>query len=96
MNLESRIAEPLINDPAADEQLRQRVCLSLRRCGFPSICRLDVIAESGVVTLRGIVPTYYTRQLAVCGAIHVAGVRQVVDEICVRSADVEAKTPRPK
>ena len=99
MNLQSRIAEPLINDPAADEELRTRVGLSLCRIGVPSISRLEISANSGVVTLRGVVPKYYFRQLAVEGTKQVAGVRQLIDEIRVESEASESaggSVRRPK
>jgi osmotically-inducible protein OsmY len=99
MDLQPRIAEPLVNDPVADDELRRRAILSLGRAGFSSLSRLEVHAGNGTVTLRGAVPTYYLRQLAVAGAKQVAGVRQVVDEISVAYPETEsdnAPIRRPK
>ena len=49
----------------ADADLRERVRLYLIHSGHLPVRLLDVEAQSGIVTLRGTVPTFYFRQLAV-------------------------------
>ena len=86
------IAETLIDDSVADEQLRRRVNLYLTHTGHAPVRCLRVRAKNGVITLRGTVPSCYVRQLALACTRRVAGVRQVFDEI-----EVCAKTEkRPK
>ena len=70
-------------DAAADgdEELRQRVCRYLAHSGHAPVRSINVCASGGTVTLRGMAPTYYVRQLAISCAQRVAGVRNVVDEI---------------
>ena len=40
--------------------------------------------RGGAVTLRGLVGTFYERQLALASSARVAGVRELVDEIIVK------------
>jgi osmotically-inducible protein OsmY len=67
----------------ADADLRERVRLYLIHSGHLPIRLLDVEAQSGIVTLRGTVPTFYFRQLAVECAKRVAGTLGVVDHILI-------------
>jgi osmotically-inducible protein OsmY len=64
----------------ADGELAKRVQLTLI-ANRPSFCRVDVGAQGGTVTLSGMAPTFFLRQLAVATTKRVAGVRQVVDDI---------------
>lgn len=84
MTLVRRIAEPPIQDPLCNEELRQRVVLHLTTCRT-ELGGIDVLAEEGTVTLRGELPLFYLRQLAIERARRVAGVRLVVDRIEVCS-----------
>jgi osmotically-inducible protein OsmY len=52
----------------------------------PAANRVLVDAEEGTVTLRGIVESFYFKQLWLSGAQQVAGVRRVVDRIEVAFA----------
>ena len=65
----------------ADADLAYRVRLYLARVGHRTVELLKVEAHDGVVTLRGRVPSYYTRQLAIACAQRVDGVRAVRDLI---------------
>jgi len=80
MTLIDRIAEPLIHDPFSNEELRQRVVLHLAACRL-EFCGLNAIAKDGTVTLRGELPTFFLRQLAIERTRRVAGVRLLVDRI---------------
>jgi hypothetical protein len=63
-----------------DAELSNRVRLYLARVGR-TVEHLKVEVHEGVVTLRGRVPSYYTRQLAIACAQRVAGVRKINDQI---------------
>lgn len=80
MTLIERIAEPPIHDPSSNEELRRRVVLHLASCRL-ELCGLDANVEDGTVTLRGELPTFFLRQLAIERTRRVAGVRRMVDEI---------------
>jgi len=64
-----------------DRDLRSRVLLFLAQRGHQPLTKLEVEAHEGVVTLRGRLPSFYQRQLALACASHVAGVIRVVDLI---------------
>jgi len=81
MNTQSRITEALVDDALADQELGQRVQLYLVHSGHACLRSLGVYAHNGVITLRGIVPRFYARQVAMSCAQRVAGVREIVDEI---------------
>lgn len=49
----------------------------------PAANHVDVEAESGTLTLRGRVGSFYQKQLWLHGAQRVAGVRRVIDELDV-------------
>lgn len=74
------IAELLIHDSSSNEELRQRVVLHLASCRM-EFCGLNANVEDGTVTLRGELPTFFLRQLAIERTRRLAGVRRMVDEI---------------
>jgi hypothetical protein len=78
----SPIANPPTLDSFSNEELSQRVTLFLASCR-PELGEVDVLANDGVVYLRGMLPTYFRRQLAVERARHVAGVRLLIDQIAI-------------
>ena len=80
MTLVPRISEPLVDDPLCNEELRQRVVLHLTSCRS-ELCGIEAIVEDGTVTLRGELPTFFLRQLAIERTRRVAGVRLLVDRI---------------
>ena len=82
MTLVPRIAEPLIHDPVCNEELRQRIVLHLSSCRT-ELGAIEVLTEDGTVTLRGPLPTFFLRQLAIERVRHIAGVRSLVDQIDV-------------
>lgn len=67
-----------------DSQLARRVKLFLASQPRASLRYLEVEAKGSTVTLRGLVTTFYERQLALQASSRVAGVRLLVDEITVR------------
>ena len=64
-----------------DDELANRVRLYLAHAGHRPVQVVKVEAHDGIVTLRGRVPSYYIRQLAIACAQRVAGVRAVNDQI---------------
>ena len=55
----------------------------------PASNDVDVDADSGTVTLRGRVGSFYQKQLWLHGAQRVAGVRRVIDELDVARSSRE-------
>ena len=67
-----------------DSALARRVELFLANQPRPALRYLQVEVRGGAVTLRGLVSTFYERQLALSSSARVAGVRELVDEITVK------------
>jgi osmotically-inducible protein OsmY len=64
-----------------DRDLHQRVTSLLQQRGYASHQALQINVERGVVVVRGRLPTFYLRQIAIECIKRVASVRQVVDLI---------------
>ena len=73
-----------------DSQLARRVKLFLASQPRASLRYLQVEASGSTVTLRGLVTTFYERQLALASSRRVAGVRELIDEITVREITAQA------
>jgi osmotically-inducible protein OsmY len=71
-----------------DRELEQRIENFLRNQRIPGGRTICAEANKGIVTLRGMVSSFYHRQLCTHACHRVAGVRRVIDEILV----VEART----
>ena len=67
-----------------DSQLAHRVKLFLASQPRASLRYLQVETDGSAVTLRGLVTTFYERQLALQASRQVAGVRHLIDEITVQ------------
>ncbi len=79
----SRPRHAVLQGSASNRELRQRVQLFLAQTQRNEMRELEVEAEDGIVILRGKVPTFYARQVAVHSSRRVAGVMRVVDELTV-------------
>jgi osmotically-inducible protein OsmY len=66
---------------SADLALKRRVETFLYRSGRHRLRQLQVQVDSGVVTLKGTVSTYYERQLAISFCQRVAGVVSIQDRL---------------
>jgi osmotically-inducible protein OsmY len=75
-----------IPETSADEALAKRVGLFLASRRVAGLWPMDIDVSEGVVTVEGVVRSYYERQLAVACIQRVAGVLQVVDLLRVRDA----------
>ncbi len=71
----------------ADHDLRERMVSYLCSRFRSSLRRLDVESSGGTVTIRGRVPTYYEKQLAINSCRRVAGVVKLVDDVVVGSEE---------
>jgi osmotically-inducible protein OsmY len=60
----------------------------LRGSSYSALRGLDCIHQDGVLTLRGLLPTYYLKQIAQASVSDIAGVRTVANHI-------EVMTQRP-
>jgi osmotically-inducible protein OsmY len=81
MNIATRTSEHRQDDALEDEEIERRVRLYLAHAGHRPVQILTVEAHDGVITLRGKVPSYHARQVAVACAQRVAGVRGINDQI---------------
>jgi hypothetical protein len=83
--------QPLPNDIGdADLLTRVGIALTLRLKHTPH--RVNISVDRGTVTLRGAVPTFYDRQLAIEITRRVAGVMRVIDELTVPQSHDGQKT----
>lgn len=75
---------PLLTSfPASDPNLASRISADFFHSGYGPLRAVSVMANGGVVTLKGRVPTYYLKQLAQHRAIRVPGVIVVENQIQV-------------
>ncbi len=72
---------PLKSDVAHNEQIAQALCDRLQQSPYLAIRQLTCEFREGAATLRGTVPTYHTRQIALATAKSVEGVKSVDDRI---------------
>ena len=72
---------------AEDEALATQIKIALRQASMTGGLPIDAQADSGVVTLRGTVDRPEQKEAAVQLAQGVLGVRQVVDELEVRTPE---------
>ena len=73
--------QPLDGNQTHDRDLEQRITNFLRLHRVPGGRSIRAHARQGVVTLKGIVASFYYRQLCTHACHRVAGVRSIVDEI---------------
>lgn len=74
-----------MEEPQQHTSLTDRVVRALRQSGFAALRRLECEVVGSVVWLRGDVPTFYTRQVALDLVRRVRGVERVIDQIEVRA-----------
>lgn len=78
-----------------DEELRKDVLDALLRLGEESVGRIEVVADRGIVTLRGMADRKTTRELARELTAQVPGVLDVVDRLGFELDDTK-DIPRQK
>lgn len=81
------MSENTITDRSGDADLLTRVGIALTLRLRHTLHAVHIHVENGTVTLRGMVPTFYDRQLAIEVTRRVAGVRRVLDEIAVTGSE---------
>lgn len=64
-----------------DQELERRVANFLAQRHVATLRNIQVAAKDGIVTLRGLVQSFYERQLCLSCCQRVAGVVRLVDEI---------------
>lgn len=67
----------------ADERLAGEVYRALLGTGRSGLQRVNIAVDGGQVTLQGIVPTYYMKQLAQELAMSVDGIERVHNDVTV-------------
>lgn len=70
---------------ASDLDLERRVANYLDGRFMPSLRRLAIEADGGIITMRGEVSSFYEKQIALHCCRRVAGVRELIDAIDVES-----------
>lgn len=81
------LAQPLVTN------LHQAVIAALDQRGYPHHRMLEINIDHGTVTVEGVLPTYYLRQVALECIKKVTGVTEVVDRIQVGSESQDADAP---
>jgi osmotically-inducible protein OsmY len=66
-----------------DDEVKKRVVNFLHTSHFPVFRNFDVQVDSGEVTVRGRVDSFYEKQIAMTTCQNVAGVMAIVDQIDV-------------
>jgi len=79
-----------------DSRLARRVSLFLASQPRPALRYLHVQANGSSVTLRGLVTTFYERQLALQASRQLARLRQLSDEITVHEPTTPAIVPQTR
>jgi hypothetical protein len=79
------------NDRSFDADLLTRVGIALTMRLRHTLHAVHIQVDKGTVVLRGIVPTYYDRQLAIEVTRRVAGVLKVRDELTVTDQNSNTK-----
>ncbi len=69
--------------PCSDQDILRRVTCYLSTRHFPAFRELDVEVDRGIVTVSGVLPSYYEKQVALNTCQRVAGVIELVDDILV-------------
>jgi osmotically-inducible protein OsmY len=90
---ESTATSPAFVTTSADRDLQARVILFIKQRQVARGSNLTVLAHRGVITLFGVVPTFYQRQLLHSLVCRVAGVVLVQDELEVAPPDLPARQP---
>ena len=81
----------------SDTDLEKRLRIFLDQRNLPSLRRVRVSADNGVIRLRGRVRSFHEKQLCLSCCRHVAGVVGVVDQIIVEDQAVASphnRSPR--
>jgi len=88
-NLQGNTRMDAVLANSQDLDLESRVLNYLLGYRMPALRSIEVEARNGVVTLRGSVPTYYQKQLALNCCRRVAGVVELIEEVDVASYRAE-------
>ncbi|MCA9177371.1 MAG: BON domain-containing protein [Planctomycetales bacterium] len=79
-----------MNRNEVELQCRVKTCLQSKRFGLG---RLRVDVDGGIVSLKGHLPSFYHKQVAISCAQHVPNVMRVIDSIVVDSPSIEHRVP---
>ena len=67
--------------PLHDKTITRRAQQRLRDSSFVSVRRLTCDVHEGMLTLRGRVPSFYTKQVALSLVAEVEGVEEITDRV---------------
>lgn len=70
-------------DDLRSRRIEEAAAARLRRTGYPQIREITCFHQSGRLTLYGVLPSYYLKQLAQTAVADIDGVKTVTNEIDV-------------
>jgi osmotically-inducible protein OsmY len=73
--------------PAADLDLASQIDWALHATGYPPLRDVHILAVEGTAVLRGVVPTYYMKQIAQAAVSAIPGVSELHNELDVVPLD---------
>ncbi|HVX14720.1 MAG TPA: BON domain-containing protein [Pirellulales bacterium] len=68
---------------STDTAIAHRALERLRASSFVSVRRLTCDVHEGMLTLRGRLPSFYTKQIALSVLVDVEGVEEITDRVIV-------------
>lgn len=71
-----------------DEHLGQEVYDAIQKLGYVQLSRIDCEVDNSTVTLRGLIESFYLKQIAQTVAAKVPGIEQVRNELDVIQSPV--------
>ena len=88
------LGRPIMTDERdAEQRVLMEITEALERTKYQPLRRVDASYDAGTVTLLGIVPTYFLKQVAQVAAMSVSGVRRIDDQL--RVADEQRHRSEP-
>ena len=79
-------ADPDTQNPDRQASLPAMAERALRSSPYPALKKLSCDSQSGVLVLRGCLPTYYLKQIAQEVVAHLEGVKRIENQIQVVTA----------
>lgn len=76
---------PCISEATRDEELRHAATAVLRSSGYGLLRSLECEVNGGVVTISGVLPSFYLKQLAQALLLRLDGLQGVSNEVEVRA-----------
>lgn len=75
----------------AQEVILKNARWSLKHSAYPQLWKITCDFYEGVLTLNGVVGSYFLKQLAHSTVVNVVGINKVINQLCVQYPDPENK-----